>query len=533
MERTIQITILLLIALCLLFLGCGGASDDADEDSGPPGEYGDDDSGSPAGRGDDDAAQDPVDAFWGEGPDEETRLALFDEIWQELADHYAAFAVKDIDWDQERSVYRTRVEAAKSHGRFFQALSDLLGNMLQDGHTWIFSEKICLDFVPADRPPVFRLYMHTSTLGACATPTDDGDLLVYRVAPYNPAGLKPGDLILGYDGKTWSQQLKAIDDLGLPVCGFFAPSPQAQEYNRMVNVVNNAHLFETLDIRRRGTKADESIPVDDLLDYANDEDRDLFNPASGLLCSEQLPVEGIEFPWTDYEDSGDPMDGAGQTMWGIIDGTNIGYIYLYSWGQSLFEDFEEAVADLMDTDGLVIDQRYNVGGYAAWEDGLALLFDEDHTHVLWHAFRDTDAEDYTALDFEQSHPGYGWRNIIADTETFYDRPIAVLQGPHAASAGDIFPYFMTYHPHSRRFGLTTHGSFGGLSPYWYTESDPYMSDLYMVYTNHTDFDSDLNYLQGTDQIPEEVVRLDPDDVAEGIDTVVQAALDWIADENGK
>ena len=43
--------------------------------------------------------------------------------------------------------------------------------------------------------------------------------------------------------------------------------------------------------------------------------------------------------------------------------------------------------------------------------------------------------------------------IDADEATYYDHPIAVLQGPHAASAGDIFPYFMRNHPRARRFGL--------------------------------------------------------------------------------
>lgn len=490
------------------------------------------DAGSDAGDGDA-GGHDPsqsVDDFWGAAPDMETRLAVFDEIWDELAVGYAAFAVKDVDWDAVRTLYRPQVEQAESYGRFYQLLSEMLGEGLQDGHTWIFSQKVCFDSLLTERPPMLRLNMHSSTLGACVTPLDDGRLVVYRVAPDNPAELAPGDLVLGYDGIPWVELLDLVASWRLPVCGHRAPSDVAESYNLFVNAINNAHLFETLEVERYGASGADSIPTDQLIDYVNDPPGDFWRPSAGLLCPDQLPVAGVEFPWTRFEDSFDPMWGGGYTNWGVLEGTNIGYVYLYSWGMQVAADFEEAITDVMGTDGLIIDQRFNTGGYAAWDGGLSLLFDQDHPQLIYQAFRDPESDDYRALDLEDPQPGYGWRGIDADESTYYDMPIAVLQGPHAASAGDIFPYFMTFHSRARRFGSVTHGSFGGLNCHWCEQPDPHLNDLFMAFTNHTDLDADLSYLQGTDQVPEEPLHMSRDAVAAGVDTVVEAALEWMAQD---
>lgn len=513
----------LVLVLALLLASCGGEPSSADgatdtiEDSPPD----------PAGEPPPTPAE-RVDAYWGAAPDPETRLLVYNEIWEALAENYAAFAVRGIDWDHSRATYQPMVEEATSYGRFFQILSHMLGAHLQDGHTWIFSQRVCFDTDLSDRPPIFRLRMHSSTLGACVTPMEDGSLLVYRVAPDNPAGLEPGDAILGYDGIAWGDLLGVIESWRLPTCGHHAASDEAESYNFMVNAVNNAHLFASLDVQRRGS-APESIPTDSLITYRNDPHGDVWSPSSGIVCSEQLPVAGVPFPWVDFSESGDPMNGDGFLSSGRVEGTNVGYIYLYSWGLQTSRDLEEAIAGLLDTDGLIIDQRYNVGGHATWDRGVSILFDADHPDVMYQAFRDLDSSDYTALDLDTPRPGYGWYSLEADEATFYDRPIAVLQGPHAASAGDIFPWLMTLHPRSRRFGLPTHGSFGGLVCWRCTEPDPHLSDLFIALTNHTDLDASLVPLQGTDQIPEQTVVLDRDDVAAGTDTVVRAALDWISE----
>ncbi|MCP4674575.1 MAG: hypothetical protein GY854_03475 [Deltaproteobacteria bacterium] len=139
------------------------------------------------------------------------------------------------------------------------------------------------------------------------------------------------------------------------------------------------------------------------------------------------------------------------------------------------------------------------------------------------ADRDPDSEDRTALVMSEDQ----WMYIDADESTFWDKPIAVLTGHKADSGGDLWPYLMSYHPRVRRFGRPTNGAFSGWQLFW--EIDPYLGDLHMAYPPCAMVDTDLNMVHGTDIHPEVSIWLEQDDVAQGIDTVVEAAIAWIED----
>ncbi len=445
-----------------------------------------------------------VDGYWAEAPDTETRLAIFDQLWTTLGASYASFAASGVDWDAIRETYRPLVEAAESQGRFFQLLGDIFLT-LQDGHSYIVSYEVCR-YDATGSPPALRLLDGATYSGACLTPLEDDSLLVTRVDPDNPAGLVPGDRVLGYDGWAWRHLRTRLVQAGLPVCGYHSSADLAQDMNWQSALLNNHHLFDTLDLHRHGEAEPERIDTEIFAGFYSD-----------LVCSDQLPVEGVELPYTDYDGS----HGAAETSWGVLEGTNIGYIYVYAWSGDVTTDFGTAVSELMGTDGLIIDQRYNNGGgTGAAMGGLALLFQEDVEHIMNCAVRD-DPDDYTSMAINS----WGWHAFEADPSTYYDRPIAVLVGPRAISAGDLFPVYMTHHPRARRFGRTTDGSFGSIASTW--APDPYVADLYMAYTYAACIDPDMSWLQGAEAPPETEVWLDPEDVAEGRDTVVEAALAWI------
>ncbi len=457
---------------------------------------------------------DQVESFFGEAPDKETRLLIFDTMWEDFRMHYAGFGPSPVDWYDVRDEYRPAVEQATSYGEFFHILSKIF-IALQDGHTVIGSDKVC-DTPLAERPPYFVHSDWSSVIGACVTALADDTLLVYRVNPDNPAGLAPGDVVVGYDGTPWRDLLDKIDEWKLPICGRPASADLAEDHIRMNSVMNNAHLFDEMNIRRLGVDTVDSVATDTLLAYS-----------STTLCTEQIEMESVGFPCTDWDvclDVG--YHGNYNASWGILPGTNIGYIYLFSWLPNVGPDFTTAVSEFMNTDGLIIDQRFNFGGKSSGSDkAIAMLFEEDVNDVMNCARRDDESEDITALDI---NPGR-WRDLEADPETFYDRPIAVLQGPHAISAGDMVPHYLGFHPRARRFGLMTNGTFGGSHGYWVP--DPIISDLTIGMSTVICVGGDGEYLQGASLNPEQEVWLTQDDVAAGVDTVVEAALDWIAEEN--
>jgi len=181
-----------------------------------------------------------------------------------------------------------------------------------------------------------------------------------------------------------------------------------------------------------------------------------------LTTSEQLPVPGVAFP--DYKNGH-------FVSWGIVDGTRTGYIYTWSWTKpdlfpvyttyNAIEEFKQALLTLINDyslDGLVIDSRFNIGGYInEYPKPLAILFNQNRN-------------DFKALIRNQSHNHFSMGESdmydfsIKATEYLFDKPIAVLTGPFSVSCGDLMPLQMRKHPMVRTFGLATNGAYSSVWP---------------------------------------------------------------------
>jgi hypothetical protein len=467
-----------------------------------------------------------VDERWGTAPDVATRLEHFDSLWAHIGSTYAGFTTLPLlDWDAVRETYRPKFENAERHGRFFTLTAELM-HLVHDVHSVIWSKRVC-DTPRSERPPLFARYDYTiasaGLFGVCGTPLDDDRLLVYHVEPDNPAGLEPGDLILGYDGVPWSELATALEACHIPTCGYHRAAAVADHRLLMSTVMFNAHLFKRLDVQRYGSTEIESIPTDDLLAYE-----------STLECAEQIAPDGVELPWTDYGVT--PLPAV--VSWGRVAG-NIGYIYVFSWAAGGASLFDSAVAELMDTDGLIIDMRNHSGGGPVVGRGTALLFGEDVLNVLRRYRRPTDS-DYDVLEPFDSLFNV---HVVADPSTFYDRPIAVLTGPKTQGGGESSSFVYSKHPRARRFGRATSGDFGspgtdlgiaGLYTPVAALADDFVGVWYPLpsLTGVVLFDSEGQIMLRSEQTPETEVWFTQDDVAAGRDTVVEAALAWIAEENG-
>jgi len=452
--------------------------------------------------------------FWGEAPLEEDREFLFDIIQSKFSSSYAGFVTGHIDWDEVSEQARQEVMKAESFGEFYAVLSRLF-RKIQDGHVYISSKKVCNSNVPnlSDRPPLFLQTYSESMLGVCVTLSDENELFVYKANENNPVGLQPGDTIIGYDGKIWSDILDDIDSWNLPICtshfGATGSANVSQRYLEMVAVQSNPHLFKELNYKKYDSDTALSFNTDELLKYQ-----------SRIECTDQIKIKDIDIPSTKV-----PSE---TLTWGKIPDTNIGYIAASVWDKNYTsEKFSQAVLELFDSDGLIIDFRLNMGGYWDYDvNGVAMLFNEDIENIVIVKTRASSSNYIDMKDIDS----YG---VKADPNSFYDKPIAVLTGPKAISGGDIFPYIMSKHPHAKRFGRATNGAFG-TRPNWLMSSrDSIIGDLLMDYTNYVDYSSDGELLQAKEITPEVDVWLQKDDVAKGIDTVVEKAVEWIKSNNSE
>lgn len=446
-----------------------------------------------------------VDETWGPGRSTGEKLFFFDTFWDTVDREFACFQDLDVDWDGLRDRYRPEVVAGVSKGHF-AAIMGRMSLALMEAHT------VALDRVvfwrTGTEPGVPLLVVggwgRSNDFGACLTPLPDRSLLVYQALPDHPMGLAPGDVVLGYDGRPWAELYPEMLANGLPVTGFWGSSEETYEHAWLMAAGADWHLFSTIDIRRHDSGEVEHLPTSSLIDWWNQ-----------TWCSEQLPIPGVSMPDFDHSEL---------VSWGTVAGTRIGYIYVWGWAWDAEQEFRDAVAGIMEgpeTDGLIIDFRFNMGGNMHLSNaGLALLFDRPAPTIDWVSRCLPDQ--HLALCEEGLWPSYV---VPGDPATFYDKPIAVLVGPGAVSSGDQVALRMKFHPKARFFGMSTNTAFNAASlayddDEWratYAVADAFLLSEPGEYLTH-------------DPLPvDHQVWLEPDDVVEGIDTVVQAAVDWIRD----
>ncbi len=429
-------------------------------------------------------------------------------LWRDTLDHdYACYSNHDVDipaicdplWDE---LYPDGV----SRGRF-QAMMQSIARAHQNSHTNFYEPDIYSTTLEPGVPLAICAGGGRFThFGASVTLHEDGEF-VYDVVDDHPLGLELGDVVLGFDGLPWTELYPQLVEANLPIAGFWGTSDATYEHHWRKSVGMNWHLFTTIDIHKYGTGEVQHLPTSLMVDPGVD---------MSMLGLEQLDV-GIPFP-----------SGPDWTTWGILErgDERIGYIYVLAWDGNVEAAFEEAcrvMVEDLDLDGLIIDFRTNWGGNMHLSNnGLSLLFNETVLTVDF-AYR-SDPDDHLAMTATGYPGGY---DIEGDPGTFFNKPIAVLLGPGALSSGDQVALRMTFHPMARTFGKPTCAAFDspttldltGHPDFYsrYSSADAYLWDTPGQYLNHVGFPVD------------EGVWLEPEDVVQGIDTVVERAVEWIGE----
>ncbi|RIK66264.1 hypothetical protein DCC62_25350 [candidate division KSB1 bacterium] len=321
--------------------------------------------------------------------------------------------------------------------------------------------------------------------------------------PNHPLGLVPGDLVLGYDGVLWKDIYPTLLEAELPLALNIvnAATEEANTYYLLQSAGLNWHLFDTIDIVKYGTG--------DTLHFSTNL---LANENRIMWGSEQIDVPGVKW----------------RVSWGVMTGTKVGYVYVTSWAadaqNTILVQFRNAVDSLMhhtETEGIIFDFRFNTGGTALARDGLVLLFNQTVATVGFD--RRVRGEDHFAMQPDPQRPASALV-IRGDPNTFYNKPIAILIGPGSISAGELEARRLAFHPRARIFGKAAAGGNTGSDNINLGNSDWSA----MLATGPQYLVSTHEYLSHKALEPHEKVWFDRDDVARGEDTVVKAAMAWIA-----
>jgi len=440
-----------------------------------------------------------IDSAWGPGMGVSIELEIFENFWGTIDQSFACFQDLEVNWDSIHAAAVAEIQGGVSRGRFCAILQHA-SLALKESHTQCADLTVAYYTQPSPGVPIFVLGTPVdSHFGAGLTPLPDSSLLVYRVSDDHPLELAPGDLVLGYDGIPWKDLYRELLAAQLPMRGTWGSCPSALSHNFLKSAGMNWHLFDTIDVVVYATGDTLHLPTSMMQGRVVD-----------VFASEQVQVPGVPYPeGTDEE-----------VLWGMIDGTQIGYVYGLAWSGEAENLFEQAIYELTVVNnalGLIVDFRTNFGGnmYLAYP-GIGMLIDET-VEAVGFGVR-TDPFNHFAMSM------YPPVEIPNNPSHFYNRPVAILTGPGAVSSGDQVALAMTLVPNSRVFGKPTMGAFN--SPVW-PDLHP---DIYFAYAYADAYlDSFPGHYLTHDELPFviEDVWLTPEGVSLGSDDVVEAAMAWI------
>lgn len=256
-------------------------------------------------------------------------------------------------------LYLPEVQAGVSKGRFHAILNKMCV-ALQNGHTSLRNSDV---YFTTPEPGVPLLighhYMTHPYFGACLT-TDDSGIFVYEVVGNHPLGLEVGDVILGYDGRPWTELYQELLDAELPIGGGgWLTSDASFEYGWPTVAGSNWHLFETIDIQKFNSGETQHLPTSLMVSPGVD---------LSLICTDQLNTEISRPSSSDW------------TTWGVLETGNsrVGFIWCDGWIENVDEAFGQACLEMVNDpslDGLIIDFRSNFGGNMNLSNtGLSHLF---------------------------------------------------------------------------------------------------------------------------------------------------------------
>jgi hypothetical protein len=498
--------------------------------------------------------------YWGDAPGtSHERQAVFDELWSAIDVQFVGFRRLDLDWDAFRDEYRDKIGRVQSYGEYAYIIT-LMGYVLKESHAYLAPARIATasrwatkDVLVTQRYlPLFETRGH-STIGACYRVTADEELVISSIwyGSPNPYAFKVGDEFVGFNGVPWEEWIPRLVTSGIP---FGSGSPGGAvtsiRYRLLKSGMSNARLFEKINIRRFDTGEIETMDVVAL-------NLDEFRPCPILTETEGLvSVDNPNQPLS-FED--DPM-----FVYGIIRDKNIGYMYIKSTrpkDRAAFGlEFEKAVVSLADTDGLIIDLRYNTGGEYPeffYRGFSHLVKGTEDRRIFGNAVRDPDSEDrtrligvYEAWGEELAHPThtddwfrevYSWyvdhlgRKDLSpfpgdEPDLYYEDSIVVLTGPDCTSGGDWLVQLLARFPEFIIIGKDPNGSnmsFLGSDVFPFRQADEYVTLAIPTLAHYYVDEQPIDHLSRRTGFADHVVWFTKEDIIKGVDTVREYAFQLI------
>jgi carboxyl-terminal processing protease len=430
-------------------------------------------------------------------------VETFDSAWTAVQRTHFDTAYNGVDWNAVRAELRPRAAAAKNPEQLRGVLREMLGRLNQS-HFYLIPAEVheTLDADPSPADASAETAAGTSGEASAggvvegAGPGDagmdvrlvDGRVVVTRVAgggAAEAAGVRTGWTVEAVGGVEVSKVLAAVRALDA------AAGPREREMRAWGTVLGTLAGPEGAPVRLR-LRDGSGRPT---------EVRVVRGPARGAVGSfgnlPERPVllerERVRMP----------------------DGTTVGVIRFDLWMPVIARAFDEAVDELRDADGIVVDIRGNPGGVGAMAMGFAGHFIDERLALGTMRTRDSE------LRFAVNPRRVDTRGRAVKP---YAGPVAILTDALSASTSEIFAGGMQGLGRARVFGDTT----AGQALPAFMRRLPNGDVLVHAFASLAGPGGEA--LEGRGVVPDQAVPLTRAELLAGRDPALEAAKQWISQQ---
>ncbi|HSM25637.1 MAG TPA: S41 family peptidase [Anaerolineaceae bacterium] len=384
----------------------------------------------------------------------------FTKLWKAMDRAYPYFELKNVDWDEMYDIYYPKVQMISDQQEYFEMIAQMLAE-LEDGHTNVVS------------PPLEKRIFASVRMS--------GDLAMIDQIGYSAemAGLRPGDLLLGLNGKSIEDIIPTID-----ITYKSASTPWARKLraiNQLLTVPDD----------------ENEVLIVTVLDHTSQE--------------KEIQLRRLEVPspWssTFNEESKQAV------TWDELT-ADIGYIRidrLWNNQDDIVKEFDDALNSFFQKEGIILDLRQNGGGDSRMAEKIAGRF-LDKSFV------------YGRDEFKQRLFKFAWRESVnysvKPRETVYPGKLVVLIDYPVMSSAEWLVGSLVDSSRAITVGRTTGGATGNPIQFSFPGGS-------VRYSTASFYRPDGQLVEGQGYTPDVVIEWTIEDYLKGIDPDIQAAIEWI------
>ena len=372
----------------------------------------------------------------------------FTELYEVLGREYPCFDLKGIDWKKVGAEFLPRVKEVKTDEQFGLLCMELVAR-LEDSHAFVGRGSA--------EPPSPPQALWDPGL-ACLI-DDRGRPVVYHVdegGPAEKAGVRPGMAVLKINGEPAGQ----------------AMARRMKELQRCSGYSSDRYLrYHAAQYLARQMERNAQVRLE-------------LEDAEGTMTGVEVPAAlGVRYvPRLPVAIAG--IGDSAEVSWRMLEG-RIGYIYVRRIGSNLLPKLDQAVGELKDARGLIIDVRGNSGG---------------------------------GFDAERAHRNFAPADPQEPDRPRFAGPIAVLIDARCISAGEGWASWFVTHRRAKFFGEATAGASSRKRSYMLANGLYTVTFPVKAYTGYLDRPIERRGLE-----PDVAIRQNARDLSAGRDTVLERA----------